>query len=85
MKETIVKQVNATDTLHALGGKANITEVEPCISRVRVVVSDPALVSHRDLRKLGALGVVHAGTSVQIVIGPEADILADQLEELIAQ
>lgn len=80
-----MKQVDATKALEALGGKANISEVEPCISRVRVVVSDPALVSHKQLKSLGALGVVHAGTTVQIVVGPEADILADQLEQLISQ
>ncbi|UNX54023.1 glucose PTS transporter subunit EIIB [Georgenia sp. TF02-10] len=69
--------------LNALGGAGNIVEVEPCITRLRVEVRDPAAVGERDLKTAGAFGVVRAGRVVQVVVGPEADDLADQISRLL--
>ena len=72
----------AEQILAALGGDANVVDLEPCITRLRVEVSDPALVDEDGLRATGAVGVVRSGRVVQVIVGPEADDLAAQLHEL---
>ncbi len=73
----------AEKILVALGGAANITEIEACITRLRTEVKNPALVNEAALKAAGAHGVIAAGKVVQVVVGPEADRLADDIEELM--
>jgi N-acetylglucosamine PTS system EIIB component len=73
----------ADDILAGLGGAANIIEVEGCITRLRTEVKDPSLVDDAALKRSGAHGVVRAGTVVQVVVGPEADGLADDIQDLL--
>lgn len=72
----------AEQILAALGGDANIIELEPCITRLRVEVVDPALVNEAALKATGAFGVVRSGKVVQVVVGVEADTLASDIEDL---
>ncbi|HCX84570.1 MAG TPA: PTS sugar transporter subunit IIB [Micrococcales bacterium] len=65
-----------------LGGAANVLEIEPCITRLRVEVADPALVDDAALKSHGAFGVVRSGRVVQVVVGPEADELAARIDAL---
>ena len=74
---------NAAQILAGLGGNANIDELESCITRLRVEVRDPAVVGERALKNTGAFGVVRSGRIVQIVVGPEADGLAEEISELL--
>ena len=73
----------AESILAALGGAPNVVDVEPCITRLRVEVRDPAAVGDADLKATGAFGVVRSGRIVQIVIGPEADGLAEEISGLL--
>ena len=73
----------ATEILAALGGVANIIDIEPCTTRLRSEVHDPAVVDVKALRAAGAHGVMISGRVVQIVIGPEVDTLASDLEDLL--
>lgn len=70
----------AEDILSALGGPTNVVELEPCITRLRVQVSDPRLVDEQGLKTSGAFGVVRSGSIIQVVVGPEADNLAAELD-----
>lgn len=72
----------AQDILSGLGGAANVESIEPCITRLRVEVADPNLVNERSLVKAGAYGVVQVGQTVQVVVGPIADNLADEIADL---
>lgn len=72
----------AAQLLAALGGSENLVELEPCITRLRVEVTDPALVNEDSLRENGAFGVVRSGRIVQVVVGPEADNIAGEIAEL---
>lgn len=65
-----------------LGGLANIVEVEPCITRLRTEVEDPSLVDQAALKAAGAYGVVMSGNVVQVVVGPEADTIASDIEDM---
>jgi PTS system N-acetylglucosamine-specific IIB component len=73
----------ADDILAGLGGAANIIEVEGCITRLRTEVKDPSLVDDAALKRTGAHGVVRSGQVVQVVVGPEADSLADDIKDLL--
>jgi len=73
----------AEQIVAALGGAGNIVEIEPCITRLRTEVKDPSVVDQAALKAAGAHGVVAAGTVVQVVVGPEADNLAEDIEDLL--
>ncbi|WP_122820414.1 glucose PTS transporter subunit EIIB [Varibaculum vaginae] len=68
--------------LVGLGGTENITEIEPCITRLRVEVKDPLKVDEEVLAAGGAFGVVKTGRCIQVVVGPVADELAADIEKL---
>ena len=72
----------AEQILAALGGSANVVDLEPCITRLRVEVTDTAQVDEAGLRASGAFGVVRPGRVVQVIVGPEADALAAELDSL---
>lgn len=67
-----------------LGGAENIVEIEPCITRLRTEVRDASLVDQQALKSAGAHGVMQSGTIIQVVVGPEADTLASDIEDLLA-
>ncbi|MEJ7794491.1 MAG: glucose PTS transporter subunit EIIB [Nocardioides sp.] len=73
----------AEQILAGLGGAENIVEIEACITRLRTEVNDPAKVDKAALKAAGAHGVVASGQVVQVVVGPEADNLADDIEDLM--
>ncbi|MDR3517201.1 MAG: N-acetylglucosamine-specific PTS transporter subunit IIBC [Azospirillaceae bacterium] len=66
--------------LAAMGGIANVRTCESCTTRLRVEVADSSRVDQAALKALGARGVVKVGAnSVQVVIGPIADQVADEV------
>jgi len=68
----------------ALGGAGNLTVVDACTTRLRLSVVDPEKVSEPELKSVGARGVLkRGGNSVQVIIGPEADIIADEMRSAI--
>lgn len=72
----------AARILAGLGGADNVVELEPCITRLRVQVVDPEKLDEDALRATGALGVVRSGRIIQLVVGPEADSLAADIDNL---
>jgi N-acetylglucosamine PTS system EIIB component len=73
----------AADILAGLGGAENIVEIEPCITRLRTEVNDGSLVDEAALKRAGAHGVMKSGNVVQVVVGPEADNIAEDIEDLM--
>lgn len=73
----------AETILAALGGVTNIVDIEPCTTRLRSEVRDPGQVDAQALKAAGAHGVMISGRVVQVVIGPEVDVLASELEDLL--
>lgn len=66
-----------------VGGKENITNLDACITRLRVSVADVAKVDQAGLKKLGAAGVVVAGSGVQAIFGTKSDNLKTEMDEYI--
>lgn len=73
----------AQQIVAGLGGADNIEDIEACITRLRTEVNDGSLVDEKALRAAGAMGVIAQGTIVQVVVGPEADTLAEDIQDLL--
>lgn len=73
----------AESLLAGLGGADNIADLEACITRLRTEVNDPSLVDEAALRAAGAMGVVKQGRVVQVVVGPQADTIAEDMQDLM--
>ena len=66
-----------------LGGKANISDVDCCATRLRCTVFDAKLVQEATLKATGASGVVYKGNGVQIIYGPHVTVIKSNLEEYL--
>lgn len=73
----------AKDLVAAFGGKANITNLDACITRLRVAVLNIDNVNQAQLKKLGAAGVVVVGGGVQAIFGTKSDNLKSDMDEWI--
>ena len=73
----------AEKVLAGLGGKDNITEMEPCVTRIRVQVADNSKVDDAALRKAGAHGVMRMGSAIQVVLGPQADNIESEIRKIM--
>ena len=70
--------------VQGLGGRANISDVDCCITRLRCTVHDPAKVDRRLLGATGASGVICKGQGVQVVYGPRVSNIKSDLEAYLA-
>lgn len=66
--------------LKGLGGKANLSDLDCCATRLRVTVEDAALVDDAMLKASGASGVIHKGNGVQVIYGPKVSVIKSNLE-----
>lgn len=69
--------------LKGLGGKANLSDVDCCATRLRVTVIDSALVNDGLLKQSGASGVIHKGNGVQVIYGPQVSVVKSKLEDFL--
>lgn len=74
--------IDAQKILDGLGGKENVTDLESCITRLRVEVRSADAVDESALRASGAFGVVVQEGVIQVVVGPAADALSEEIEAL---
>lgn len=74
----------AKEYLAALGGQENLSQIDACITRLRLSVNDMANVDERALKALGASGVVRLNANnIQVVLGPQAEIIAGEMKEIV--
>jgi N-acetylglucosamine PTS system EIICBA or EIICB component len=77
--------VGAVGYIRALGGNRNIKLVDACTTRLRLEVADDSLVNEPALRSLGARGIVRPSrNALQVVIGPQAEIVAGEIRDAMA-
>jgi PTS system N-acetylglucosamine-specific IIC component len=68
----------------ALGGAANLTSVDACTTRLRLLVASQAAVNAGELKRLGARGLVRpAAHALQVVVGPKADQMAGEIRSAL--
>ncbi len=66
--------------IEALGGLDNLSEVDACMTRLRVTVKDHEKVgSDSHFKALGAAGIIKKEKGIQIIFGPEADVLKSKI------
>ena len=66
-----------------LGGKKNISDVDCCITRLRITVFDASKVVDATLKSSGASGVIKKGNGIQVVYGPKVAVIKSKLEEYL--
>ena len=70
--------------LALIGGAANVTNVDACISRLRLTLKDTSKVDEAAAKRAGASGVIRLNSqNVQIIIGPKAELIATAMQKLI--
>lgn len=70
--------------LEGLGGKANVTSVDNCITRLRLEIKDYTAVDEKKIKSAGVSGIIRPSkTSVQVVIGPKVQFVADEFKKLM--
>ena len=73
----------AQQIIDALGGSDNITDLEACITRLRSQLVDPTLVDEEALSQAGTFGVVSVGKTVQVIVGPSAETVAEEINSFV--
>ena len=69
--------------LEGLGGKNNITSIDNCITRLRLEIKDYTLVDEKKIKSSGVAGIIRPGkTSVQVIVGPQVQFVADEFKKL---
>lgn len=86
-----VKLVNIPDNEKAmkfieyLGGKDNFEDCEACITRLRLSVNDPLKIDEAKLKTLGVAGVLKVKNNIQVVVGTDAEIIADEINQQLSK
>ena len=73
----------AEQLIAAFGGRANLVNVDACITRLRMDVADTSKVDQARLKALGAAGVIEVGNSVQAVFGTQAEALKNDIMDVL--
>ena len=70
----------------AVGGSGNLTNIDACITRLRLNVADADQVNDAQAKKLGAAGVIRLNKqSVQIVVGTQAESIARAMKTVLSK
>jgi PTS system N-acetylglucosamine-specific IIC component len=80
-KTAVAQSDRAGAYIKALGGAQNLITVGACTTRLRLDMVDRNKAADADLKALGAMAVVRPGKggSLQVVVGPMADSIADEI------
>ena len=70
--------------LEVIGGASNVSDIDACISRLRLTLKDSAKVDEAAAKRVGASGVIRLNSqNVQIIIGPKAELIATAMHKLL--
>lgn len=68
--------------IHDIGGKENITAIDHCTTRLRLMIKDMEKVNDSALKAHGAKGIMKLNKSnLQIVVGTEVEFVADAMKK----
>lgn len=76
------------EIISLLGGPENIDLVDACMTRLRITVKDPDKVEKSEAiwkQKTHSLGLIEKGAGIQIVYGPEADALKNDINDALGR
>jgi PTS system N-acetylglucosamine-specific IIC component len=73
----------AKDTVDLVGGFDNITDIDNCITRVRLSVKDNSNITREAAQAIGYTGYVKTGKlQAHFIIGAESEIIANEIRKL---
>ena len=67
----------------AFGGAQNITNLDACITRLRVGVADIAKVNQATFKEMGAAGVMVVGQGLQVIFGTQSENMKTDMDEYL--
>ncbi len=74
----------ASIILEGLGGKANVTSVDNCITRLRLEINDYTQVDEKKIKSAGVAGVMRPSkTAVQVIVGTKVQFVADEMKKML--
>ncbi|MBD5455111.1 MAG: PTS transporter subunit EIIC [Lachnospiraceae bacterium] len=74
----------ASIILEGLGGKANVTSLDNCITRLRLEIKDYTLVDEKKIKSAGVAGVMRPSkTAVQVIVGTKVQFVADEMKKML--
>jgi len=83
-KVTQENQNLALSYIKALGGEENITNIDACITRLRMSVKDSYILNDDVFFILGARGVIRPDKyTIQIVLGTQAESVSEMIKEVL--
>ncbi|MFS0784529.1 N-acetylglucosamine-specific PTS transporter subunit IIBC [Bacillus sp. 1P06AnD] len=73
----------AATIYEGLGGDANVTSVDNCITRLRLEVKDMNAVDQNKIKSTGVPGINIVGkNSIQVIVGTQVQFVADEIEKI---
>ena len=74
----------AAGVLKAIGGKANVANVDYCATRLRFEIKDYTAVDEKAVKAAGAAGVIRPSKNAcQVVIGTKVQFVYDELKKML--
>lgn len=67
----------------AFGGAQNITNLDACITRLRVGVADISKVNQPKFKEMGAAGVMVVGQGLQVIFGTQSENMKTDMDEYL--
>ena len=83
MAAPVATDSKAEKLIAAFGGRENLVNVDACITRLRMEVTDKDKVDQARLKSLGAAGVIEVGNNVQAVFGTQAEALKNDINDVL--
>lgn len=75
--------VMAQEIYAGLGGDANVTSVDNCITRLRLEVKDMDAVDQQRIKNTGVAGINVVGkNSIQVIVGTNVQFVADEIKKI---
>lgn len=75
--------VMAAQIYEGLGGDANVTSVDNCVTRLRLEVKDMNVVDQKKIKATGVPGIHVVGPqSIQVIVGTNVQFVADEIMKL---
>ena len=86
-KKVVLSNDNFTEVariiLEGVGGKANVTSIDNCITRLRLEIKDYTKIDEKKIKSAGVAGVIRPGkNSVQVIVGTKVQFVADEFKKL---
>lgn len=82
-REKISNNLLANQLISLLGGSDNIEEIDYCTTRLRLRVKESANIDDKSIKKLVPGVLKPSKNSVQVIVGPEVEFVADEMKRVL--